>query len=148
MKMSRKLRRQLGGASRSVVSDRVEAYVDSRFMTHRVCFDKQVSARIQGNYGIYRTWVNIASRSLESGCTCPSDWHPCKHVSAVKLTWRENPESFFDAGGFVKTLSGRPKSELLEIIGKLIARAPEGLSALGVKGFDMADDENEEDGEW
>jgi uncharacterized Zn finger protein len=118
-------------------------------MTHRVRFGGNLSARIQGNYGTYRTWVGIASRRRESGCTCPSDWEPCKHVNALKLTWRENPESFFDVDGFIKTLASRSRSELIDIIGKLIAHAPEGLAALGVKGFAAEEDdqEGEEDGE-
>jgi uncharacterized Zn finger protein len=92
----------------------------------------------------------MASRGLDSGCTCPSDWRPCKHVTALELTWRENPKSFFDVDGFVKTLAGRPKAELIDVIGKLIARAPEGLAALGIKGFatEPGDVEDGEDNEW
>jgi uncharacterized Zn finger protein len=117
-------------------------------MTHRVRFERQLSARIQGNYGVYRTWVRLASRGLDSGCTCPSEWEPCKHATALELTWRENPESFFDVDGFLKTLSGRPKAELIDVIGKLIARAPEGLAALGVRRFEEEDGEEEESEEW
>ena len=149
MKPSRARALKSGAKSRaSAISDRVEFYVDSPLMTHRVRFDRQISARIQGNYGIYRTWVRIASRALDSGCTCPSDWQPCKHVSALKLTWRENPKSFFDVDGFLKSLAGRPKAELIEAIGKLVARAPAGLATLGIKGFDAEDVEDEEDEEW
>lgn len=90
--------------------DRVEVYVDSPLMTHRVRLRRQLFARIQGNYGIYRTWAN--------------------------------PRSFFDADGYLKTLADRPKAVLIEAIGRLIARAPEGLAALGVKGFE---DEGEDD---
>jgi len=101
-----------------------------------VRFKQNLFARIQGNYGIYRTWARIGSNGRDSGCTCPSDWWPCKHVHALQQTWRENPGSFFDVDGFLKTLSSRPKAELIDSIGKLISRAPEGLSALGVKGFE------------
>ncbi len=116
--------------------DRVAVYVDSPLMTHRVRFKRRLSARIHGNYGVYRTWVLLGRQRLDSGCTCPSDWRPCKHVHALEDTWRANPRSFFDVGGFLKTLAGRPKAELVEAIGRLIGRAPEGLAALGVKGFE------------
>ena len=134
----------------STVADRVEAYVDSPLMTHRVHFRRQLFARIQGSYGVYRTWVRTGSRRLDSGCTCPSEWQPCKHVNALELTWRENPTSFFDVDGFLKTLAGRPKAELIDAIGKLISRAPEGLAALGIKGFDYDEDEEteEDDDAW
>lgn len=111
-------------------------------MTHRVRLRRQLFARIQGNYGIYRTWVRSGSEGLDCGCTCPSDWRPCKHVAALERTWRANPRSFFDADGYLKTLADRPKAVLIEAIGRLIARAPEGLAALGVQGFE---DEGEDD---
>ena len=143
MKTSRRPTRRSKPVRRSrAFEDRAAAYVDSPLMTHRVRFKRQLFARIQGNYGTYRTWARLASRGLESGCTCPSEVWPCKHVSALERTWRVNPRSFFNVDGFLKTLAGRPKSELVEAIGRLIARAPEGLAALGVKGFE--DEEPEE----
>ncbi len=45
--------------------------------------------------------------------------------------------------GFLKTLAGRPKAELIKVVGKLIARAPECLAALGVNGFDEEEDGDE-----
>lgn len=125
--------------------DRADPYVDSRLMTHRVRCKQNLSARIQGNYGVYRTWARIGNKAADSGCTCPSDWWPCKHVTALKRTWRGNPRSFFDVDAFLKTLAGRPKAELIATIGKLISRAPEGLSALGVKGFEEVDLDDTED---
>lgn len=133
------------------LEDRIEVYVDSPLMTRRVRFKRQLFARIQGNYGVYRTWVRLGHRSLDSGCTCPSDWRPCKHVHALEATWRANRPSFFDVDRFLETLAGRPKAELVEAIGRLIARAPEGLAALGVKGFDdrePEDPEAEQEDEW
>jgi uncharacterized Zn finger protein len=121
-------------------------------MTHRVRFQRQLFARIQGSHGVYRTWVRLGRRGLDSGCTCPSDWWPCKHVRALEGTWRVNRRSFFDVDHFLETLAGRPKAELVEAIGRLIARAPEGLAALGVKGFEdgapEAPEAEEEYGEW
>ncbi len=132
--------------------DRAAVYLDSPLMTHRVRFRRQLFARIQGNYGVYRTWVRPGSRGLDSGCTCPSDWRPCKHVHALERTWRANPRSFFDVDGFLKTLAARPKADLVKAIGRLIARAPEGLASLGVKGFEDEEPEEPEaegeDDEW
>lgn len=133
-------------------ADRADAYVDSPLMTHRVRFKRQLFARIQGNYGIYRTWARMGRRGLDSGCTCPSELWPCKHVHALERTWRVNPRSFFDVDGFLTNLAGKPKSELVDAIGRLIARAPEGLAALGVKGFEDREPEDleaeGEDWEW
>lgn len=51
-----------------------------------LCPESCGDARIQGSYGTYRTWVRSGSRGLDSGCTCPSDWRPCKHVAALDCT--------------------------------------------------------------
>ncbi len=64
-------------------------------MTHRVHYEGQLAARIQGSYGIYYTRIQLGP-GVESECSCPSDLRPCKHVRALHLTWKENPKSFFD----------------------------------------------------
>jgi uncharacterized Zn finger protein len=79
--------------------DRADAYVDSPLMTHRVHYGRQLAARIQGNHGIYYTRVQLG-RAIESDCSCPSEWRPCKHVRALRLTWEDNPDSFFDLQKF------------------------------------------------
>lgn len=119
MKISgRKIRRSKPKRRASTFVDRAEAYVDSPLMTYRVRFKQNLFARIHGNYGLYRTWVRIGSKGRDSGCTCPSDWWPCKHVHALERTWRENSPSFFDVDGFLKILAGRSKAELIDSIGR------------------------------
>jgi len=103
-------------------------------MTHRVHYRRQLAARIQGSYGIYRTWLQLG-RGTESECSCPSDWRPCKHVRALRLTWKENPDSFFNLQRFVKQLSTLSKADLLDAIAKMSMRSPKGLAAFGVAEF-------------
>ena len=121
--------------------DRAYAYVDSPLMTHRVHYGRQLAARIQGNHGIYYARVQLG-RGIENQCSCPSDWRPCKHVRALRLTWEENPDSFFDLQNFLTQFSTRSKAALLEAIANMAMRAPEGLGALGVAQF------AEEEVEW
>ena len=126
------------------VLDRAYEYIDSPLMTQRLVFRKHLSARIEGNYGVYRTTVQIA-RKLAASCTCPSDLWPCKHVRAVRATWDENPGSFFDLEPFLKALAVKPKAELVEAMRQILLAYPESLGALGVSGFeperDAGDDE-------
>ena len=79
-------------------------------MTQRLVCRKHLSARIEGNYGIYRTTVRIA-RKLEANCTCPPDFWPCKHVRAVRATWHENPGSLFDLEPFLKELARKSRRD-------------------------------------
>jgi hypothetical protein len=56
-------------------------------------------------------------------------------VRALRLTWEENPDSFFDLQNFLTQFSTRSKAALLEAIANMAMRAPEGLGALGVAQF-------------
>ncbi|MGH7644651.1 MAG: SWIM zinc finger family protein [Gemmatimonadales bacterium] len=116
-------------------SDRVAQYVDSPLMTHRLLYQRHVSARILGNYGIYRTEVSLRPHG-EASCTCPADQRPCKHVPALRATWKLNPASFFDLDALLQDLSTRPKASMLTAIARMALAAPECLSALGVVGFE------------
>jgi hypothetical protein len=112
-------------------------------MTQRLVYRKQLSARIDGNYGVYRTTVRI-SRKLAASCTCPSDLWPCKHIRALRATWDENPGSFFDLEVFLKDLSSKPKVELVDAMREILLAYPESLAVFGVPGFE-ADRETEDD---
>ena len=67
---------------------------------------------------------------------------PCKHVRALRATWKENPESFFELQDALTELAAKSKDYLLAAIVNMAMRAPEGLGALGVTQF------SEEDVEW
>jgi len=123
---------------------RVAEYIDSPLVTQRVQHEKQVSARIKGNFGTYRTCVS-QSKKLTGECTCPSELWPCKHVHALRATWEANPKSFFDLDDWLKKLAGEPKATLVEAIGNMVAAYPALLSVFGVPGFEEEADAYEEE---
>src|SRR5574341_298123 len=113
-------------------------YIDSSLMTQRLRDGRQLSARIDGRYGVYLTRVRL-TRRLDGDCTCPSDVQPCKHVRALRATWERNPASFFDVQTFLRSLNGSEKAQLIETIGRMVAAFPPALGALGVPGFGEQD---------
>ncbi len=121
--------------SHRVREDRAAEYVDSPLMTQRIRYGHQLSARIDGIYGVYRTQAHLGRR-MDDHCTCPSDWWPCKHVRALRRTWKANPGSFLNLTRFLKELSLRPKPALIAAIGQMVLLSPEGLSVFGVNGFE------------
>lgn len=126
--------------------ERIAEYVDSPRMTQRLRHKKKLSARIQGNYGVYRTRAKL-TKKVDGGCTCPSDWWPCKHVQALRKTWDVNPESFLDLDEVLAELSDWTKASLIEAIGQTVMEWPQCLCMFGVPGFDEDEDE-EDDDEW
>lgn len=120
--------------ARKALDARAEAYVDSPFMNHRLRRGRKLIVGISGRYGVYETVVDL-DRPRQDSCSCPSDEFPCKHVRAVRETWRRYPETFFDLGGFLERLKSRTKTELLEAIGAMAERSPPALGALGVSEF-------------
>jgi uncharacterized Zn finger protein len=115
-------------------------------MTQRLRYKRQLVARIDGSYGVYRTRVRLGRRG-DSQCSCPSEWWPCKHVRALAATWAANPNSFLDLDELLVALSTRPKAALLKLMAEMAIVAPESLSALGVKGFNLDEDSERGDGE-
>jgi hypothetical protein len=116
-------------------SDPAIEYLDSHLMTQRLQNGRQLSARIDGRYGVYLTKVRL-TRGLDCHCTCPSDVQPCKHVRALRATWERNPDSFFDVRAFLRSLNEHDKAQLIDAIGRIIAAFPPALGVLGVPGFD------------
>lgn len=123
--------------------DPAAEYVDSPLMSQRLLYRRQLSVRIDGKYGTYRTQLTLG-RQLRGHCSCPSDQVPCKHLRALRSTWRVNPRSFFDLGPFLEELSRRSAPSLVTSIAELVINKPESLAAFGVKGFAPDD----QDAEW
>ena len=135
---------------RPTPEQRIAEYVDSPMMTHRVRFGKQLSARILGNYGVYHTLAG-QGKKVTGECTCPSDWWPCKHVHALRETWKINPHSFFDLDQFIAELFDQPKAKLIEAIEKMLVASPEMLQFFGVPGFEVEEvdgDGCDDEDEW
>ena len=124
--------------------ERAHEYINSPRMRQRLVHGKQLSAQIDGNGGIYRTYARLGS-SEEAACTCPSDLWPCKHIHALRATWETDPESFFDLGQFLKSIGTKPKAELVDALRRVLVAYPECLSVFAVPGFgpgeDLVDDE-------
>ena len=122
--------------------DRIAQYVNSPLVSHRVRFDDQLAARIEGSYGVYRTTASLSGGPED--CTCPAEMRPCKHILALRETWEVNSSSFFNLGDLIAQLPKQTKQELIELIGTMIMHSPAVLELLGVPGFDGA----EEDDDW
>lgn len=136
----------MAARKKSSFDDRVAQYIDSPNVTCRLRYGAKVSARIRGNYGIYRTYVAQSSGKLIGECSCPSEILPCKHIHALRETWKANPQSFFDLDDWLTQLSRQPKQELIESIGQMVVEAPELLALFEVEGFELGEDED--DDEW
>jgi hypothetical protein len=135
--------REMATCEKPTFDERVAEYVDSPQMTQRVRYGKQVSARIAGNFGAYRTQVSQAKK-LTGECTCPSEIWPCKHVHALRETWEKNPKSFFDLDNWLKKLAEEPKASLIEAITNMVIAEPALLSVFGVPGFEETEHDDEE----
>jgi hypothetical protein len=122
----------------------VAEYVDSPLKKQRQRLGKQVSASIEGNFGVYRTHVT-KSKKLEGDCSCPSELWPCKHIHALRATWESNLSNFFDFDAWLKQLANGPKANLVEAIGNIVLASPGFLNVLGVPGFEDDDDGAEDE---
>lgn len=131
--------------AKRTLGDRIAEYVNSELMTHRIKIGTMLICQIKGNFGIYQTSFDLGKKGEKTGCTCPAEYWPCKHSHALAETYRIAPETFIDIEDVLKKIQNKTKSELLEIIKKMIQRAPECLSVLGIGKFE-SDEEDEGEG--
>ena len=113
---------------------RAAEYVDSPSMRMRIRDGRRLVVRIDGRYGFYRTELNLAAPKASS-CSCPSEESPCKHVRALRKTWRVNPHSFLEIQSVLDVLSRRRRGAFLKALRTIIFAHPECLGALGIPGF-------------
>ena len=115
--------KQRGRESRQgrIEDDRIAEYVDSPRMRHRMQDGDWLVATIDGNYGTYHTRARLQKGRgkpalRDWSCSCPSEYSPCKHVSALSETWAVNAATFEDLAPRWKSLSTRPKAQLIRLI--------------------------------
>lgn len=120
--------------------ERIAEYVDSPLLVCRIRHGKRISAHVHGRHGFYRTQVHL-TRKLWDECTCPSEIWPCKHTHALHETWNINPDSFFDLTAWLGDLSKQRKSELIEVVAKMVFHSPTILGLFDIPGFEVEDDD-------
>lgn len=108
---------------------RVKEYVDSPRLFHRVKLGAEILCEVNGHEGVYLTRTSTASRGSYS-CSCPSEIAPCKHVEALRKTFRQNPASFFDAERTLAALATTTKADILHSIRAIILDTPRALRSL------------------
>lgn len=90
-------------------------------------------ARCKGSYrNSYEVKAAVENDAIVSSrCSCPvgEDGSRCKHVAALLLTYLERPRDFKNVDEQETDLSRRSKEELIDLIGKMLARHP-GLERL------------------
>lgn len=133
-----------GNGRRLSQLERAMEYVDSPRMTQRIKLGDLLSCRIYGNYGIYLTRASIEREDF----SCPSEYQPCKHVNALRITYHEVPDSFLIVDELLNELKKKKKSELLDIIHEMIVTEPQMLSVLGIEGFEMDEEDEDEDEDY
>ena len=118
---------------------RVMEYVDSPLLFHRVKLGAEILCEVNGHEGVYLARASILARGPYA-CSCPSELEPCKHVEALRETFRRNPDSFFDAEATLYALADRPKPDLLETMRAIIRDTPGVLRTLDSNAFGDEDD--------
>lgn len=103
-----------------------------------------IQAEIRGNYGNYRVGLSRDEDGfLEPFCTCPADMYFCKHAAAIGVTWIHEPATFFNIESLPEMLAEKSKSEVTEIILRMVQLYPGCLTVLGVEGFEDEDEYEE-----
>jgi hypothetical protein len=84
--------------------------------------------RVQGRTAEpYRVSVTCDAKGIVSAeCSCPvGGGGYCKHVAALLLVWRQDPQAFLEVEDLEASLARRSKEELLALVRQMLRRAPE-----------------------
>lgn len=87
-----------------------------------------LKARCQGSQGgPYRISVSLDGSGIaRASCSCPvGGGGQCKHVAAVLLTWRKDPDAFEPAEALDAALARRTKEELVAVIKQMLREQPD-----------------------
>lgn len=117
---------------RHLSDDDILDYIDEGSFTRGQAYANEgriISPRRQGNTlkalcrgsipEPYRVQATLAEdgRILEAECSCPVGYGGhCKHVAALLLTWRSEPERFVEVQDLATALEGKSKEELVRLL--------------------------------
>jgi hypothetical protein len=107
---------------------KARGYASSEAIIGPVAQGDTLKARVQGTADRpYRVWARVAGgRVQEADCSCPvGDGGRCKHVAAVLLTFRADPDEFTEVEETDANLQARDKPELIALIKQMLRKAPE-----------------------
>ncbi len=108
--------------------DRGLAYYNDGMIGNPVLQGYTLSANCQGTEDIpYAVSVELMPTGIATThCSCPYDWDgDCKHIVALLLTYRHDPDLICSVDALLAELEAKPKSNLLHVISELLKRAPE-----------------------
>ncbi len=103
-------------------------YANTEDILDPVAQGDTLKARIQGTADRpYRLWVRVAGgRVQDADCSCPvGDGGRCKHVAALLMTFRDDPDAFTEVEETDANLQARDKAELIALIKLMLRKAPE-----------------------
>jgi uncharacterized Zn finger protein len=118
------IRRHVGERSLSLG----ERYVQDGAVFNARRQGQVLKARCQGSRDqAYQVEVTLAKKGVASAhCSCPvGGGGQCKHVAAVLLAWRHQPEEFTEVEDLDTALGRRSKEELIALIKQLLRREPD-----------------------
>ncbi|MBI3618929.1 SWIM zinc finger family protein [Candidatus Peregrinibacteria bacterium] len=107
---------------------RGKGYVKKFAIFEAFVIGDNIKARCKGSYrNSYEVKATIQNGTIiSSRCSCPvGDGGRCKHIAALLLTYIERPGDFKIVDEQETDLSRRSKEELVELIGKMLARHPD-----------------------
>ena len=87
-------------------------------------FRNKITGTVRELVDEYQIEIIAEDRQIFSSCTCGTKDKVCKHVISVLYSWVNDREDFMDVGRMVKDLDNMEKSELINIIQRILTIDP------------------------
>ncbi|NOZ61215.1 MAG: hypothetical protein GXO74_06000 [Calditrichaeota bacterium] len=87
-------------------------------------FRNKITATVREVVDEFQIQIIADGRQLLSSCSCGARDRLCKHVISLLYSWVNDREDFLDVGRMVENLDSMEKSELVEVIERILRTDP------------------------
>src|SRR5262249_23428658 len=105
-----------------------EQYYDDGAVLDTRRQENTLKAKCEGQCGgPYRVEITFAGNGIQDAdCSCPvGSGGSCKHVAAVLLAWKNEPNEFQEVENLETALERRSKAELIALVKQMLRREPD-----------------------
>ena len=116
--------------------ERGTKYFKEQLIYDMYVVDNVLQSKCEGSsFPFYSLWCEIDNKKIIKGkCSCPVGGQgKCKHIVALLLEWKNNPEEFAIGKDISSDLSRLPKKKIIDIILDLMKHNPEIASQIEIR---------------
>jgi hypothetical protein len=116
------------------------AFYCNSYISHPTVFVNKISGRFQNFNEDDHVEIRVDDKQITTSCSTCRRGEICVHCIALLYCWVYDNDSFTNVADSIKELQGRDKTELIEIIARMLVKDFANLELVNEKSDDDDDD--------